>query len=101
MEYLDHEASECSHYLIHTISMGSYNFGVCNYEVHSKYPEKYGHIKSKIKAIVYDSTGFSIGSSETIIKGILQLFDCGMSRNLLLQNPVPILMTTYIYIQSH
>ena len=45
MEYLDYEASECSHYLIHTIYMGSYNFGVCNYEVHSKYPEKYGHIK--------------------------------------------------------
>ena len=98
MEYLDHEASECSNYLIHTISMGSYNFMVCNYEGFSKHPEKFPHIKCKIKAIVYDSIGFSIGSSENMIKGICQLFSWGISRNLFLQHLLPVLMTTYFYI---
>ena len=62
-----------------------YNFGLCNLELLSKHPEKFGHIKYKIKTIVYDSTGFSIGSSENMIKALLLQFGLGMSRNLFLQ----------------
>ena len=95
MDYLDHEAAEYAYYFVHTFSMGSYNFAVCNYGVMSKYPEKYGHIKKKIKAIVYDS--IAVGSAERMMRGI----GMGMAKNKTLQALIPTLMSVYFYLMQN
>lgn len=97
MEYLNQEASEYSHFIIHAISMGAYNFSVFTFEVLSKCSEKYGHIKLKIKAIVYDSIGFSIGSSDSMINGVLNLMGLHMFSNPYLQRLFSRLMAAYFY----
>lgn len=95
MDYLDHDASEFSFYFVHTFSMGSYNFAVCNYGVMGKQPEKYGHIKRKIKAIVYDS--ITVGSPERMMTGI----GMGMARSKVLQALIPKLMSLYFFVMQN
>ena len=94
MHYLDHEAADYSYYFVHTFSMGSFNFAVCNYEVMSKHQKKYDHIKKKIKAIIYDSV--TVGSAERMMKGI----GMGMVRNRILQAVIPKLMSVYFYLMK-
>ena len=94
MDYLGHEAADYSNYFVHTFSMGSFNFAVCNYEVMSKYPEKYGHIRKKIKAVIYDSV--TVGSAERMMKGI----GMGMVRNSILQAIIPKFMSIYFYLMK-
>lgn len=91
LDYLGHEASRFSYFIVHTVSMGIYNFFVCNYGVMSKQPEKYGHIKNKIKAVVYDS--IAIGSRETMLHG----FGMTMTRNKILQALITKLMSMYFF----
>lgn len=95
MEYLDGEALRYSYYIVHTFSMGSYNFAVCNYGVMSTQPEKYGHIKKKIKAVVYDS--IALGSPERMMTGV----GMGMARNKLLQAVIPRLMALYFFVMQN
>ena len=97
MEYLNKDASEYSHFIVHAISMGSLNFSVFTHEVLSKASEKYGYIKFKIKAIVYDSIGFSIGSSDSMIRGVLKEMGLHTFSNIYLKRLFPKLMMAYCF----
>ena len=93
--YLDNEASCYGSYIAHTLSMGSFNFVVFNFDVLSAQPEKYKHIKDKIKAVVYDSIAY--GSVEHMREGIGK----GMVRNRLLQRLIPAMMALYFFIMHN
>ena len=95
MDYLDDEASAFSYYIVHSFSMGGYNFSVCNYSVMSAQPERYGHIKLKIKAVVFDS--IALGSPERMMKGI----GMGMTRNKVLQTFIPSMMSLYFFLMQN
>ena len=95
MKYLDTKATEYSCFLIHSFSAGSVSFNICNYGFISKHVEKYGHIKDKIKAVVYDS--YSIGPPDDrpycMSKGIT------VGRSRLLQVLIHGLLSTFFWIQ--
>ena len=95
MEYLDTEAAEYSNILVHSFSAGSVSFNICNYGYISKHLDKYGHIKDKIKAVVYDS--YSIGPPDdrpyAMSKGIT------VGRGRLLQILIHGLLSTFFWVQ--
>ena len=97
IEYLNQEASEYSHYIIHAISMGGFNYLVFTYEVLPNKFEKYRHFKSKIKAVVYDSVpvGFTSETSNSIVKGGFDVIGSAMFSNLYLQRLFQRLMTGF------
>ena len=100
MEYLNLEASEYTHYIIHGISVGCYNFNNFTYELLLRNPEKYGHIQYKIKAIVYDSIGFAIGNgnADGVVKTVVYLIGLQAFRNVYLQRAFPEIMMIYFYL---
>lgn len=101
MDYLVLTNSKYSNYFVHTISKRSYNFGVCNYEVMSKHPQKYDHVKKKIKAIVYDSMAIAVDGAK-VAAGMMPLDETGsQSRYTVLQCIFPRLVDVYLNITHH
>ena len=95
MEYLDTEAAEYSCHVIHAFSAGTVSFNICNYGLIAQNPAKYGHIKDKIKAIVYDS--YSIGPPEDRASGMSKGITVGRSR--ILQVLIHGILSMFFFIQ--
>ena len=98
MEYLNMEASEYTHYIIHGISLGCYSFHSFTYDVLFRNPEKYGHIRFKIKAIIYDSMGFVIGNAYEMVKAVMNFIGLHTFNNVYLQRAFPEIMMIYFFI---
>ena len=92
MDYLNEEASGFSNFIIHTISMGSYEFLVCNYSVIAGEPEKYCHVRSKIKAVIYDSS--PLGNTEHWERAIITAGKL-MTKSRMLQVLIPWIISIY------
>ena len=89
MEYSNLEASEHTHYTYHPWNFCWMLQFPC---FHIRRPEKYGHIRFKIKAIIYDSMGFAIGNAYGMVKAVMNLIGLHTFRNVYLQRAFPEIM---------
>ena len=84
--------------IIHGISLGCFNFNVFTYDVLLKNPEKYGLVRYKIKASIYDSIGFATGNADRVVKAVINLIGLHAFNNVYLQRAFPEIMMMYFYL---